>query len=89
MRRGQCEAIGCRAAILETEVFCRRHLLMLESDTRRVLGKTFRPGVRRQSARYLDVLALAQREILFFTTNGHHMPKDRAFEWDDEEVSLL
>lgn len=55
---------------------------MLETDTQRIIGRTFRCGVRR-SARFVQALEWACREILFFQTNGHKMPRDRAFEWDD------
>lgn len=83
MRRGQCDAIGCRAVILHTEVFCSKHWAMLESDLQRIVAKTFRPGVKHHSARFLDALTAAQREILFFQTNGHRRPADTRFEWDD------
>lgn len=61
---------------------------MLESDTRRVLGKTFRPGAKRQSATFDVVFQRALQEILFFQTNGHRIPRDRPFEWDDPPEML-
>lgn len=83
MTRGRCHAIGCRASILPTEIFCTRHLLMVESDTRTVLGRTFRPLQQHQSATFLAVLDRAVHEVLYFTTSGHPVPRDRPFEWDD------
>jgi len=32
---------------------------------------------------FRDILELARREILYFQTEGHLMPRDRAFEWDE------
>jgi hypothetical protein len=80
--QAECHAIGCRALILPTQVFCEKHLAMLESDTRRVLDATFRPG--KPTSKKFDVaLAFAMNEILFFQTNGHRLPVNRDFEWDD------
>lgn len=87
-RARECEAIGCRAVILDTEVFCRRHFVMLNSDTQRVIGKTFRPRARRHSAVFVAALEFAQKEILFYQTNGHRLPVDRPFEWDDAPETL-
>lgn len=89
MRRGACEAIGCRASVLESELFCARCLHMVESDARRALGRLWRPGQKHQSATFHVVLETARREILYFQTNGHPVPRDRPFEWDDDEVSQL
>ena len=86
MKQCTCNAIGCRAAILDAEIFCRRHLSMVESDTRRVLAKHFRLN-RRQSAIFDDALRRAQSEILYFQTNGHPVPKDRPFMWDDDDAA--
>ena len=83
MKRGECAYAPCRAQILTTELFCRKHLAMLESDTVRVLGKTYRPGAFRQSARFDVVFQQALKELLFFVTNGHRMLRAAAFEWDD------
>lgn len=83
MTRGQCQAIGCRAAILDRELFCGRHAGMVESDTRRALDRTWRPANRRQSETFAVLLETAQREILYFQMNGHHTPRDRPFEWDE------
>jgi len=83
MRTGHCNAIGCRALILDDEVFCTRHLQMVQSDTRTVIGRKFRPRAKHQSAVFRDVLDLARREILYFQTEGHPMPRDRAFEWEE------
>jgi len=85
MKHRTCNAIGCRAAILDTEVFCYRHLVMVESDVKRVLGRTFRPGMKHQSAVFSDTLERARREILYFVTNGHAVPRDRPFMWDEDE----
>ena len=79
-----CFAIGCRALILDTEIFCRRHLLIVESDLRRVLERTYSPGKRRQSARFQAALSWAQGEILYFQLHGHVVPQASSFEFDDE-----
>jgi ERCC4-related helicase len=85
MRAGHCNAIGCRALILDEEVFCARHLRMVQSDTRVLLGRKFRPLAKQQTATFRHFLELARREILFYQTEGHAMPHDRPFEWDDME----
>lgn len=84
MRVAACNAIACRAAILPTELFCAKHLPMLESDTRRVLARTFRPG-RPQSATFRQTLETARQEILNYAIRGGHVPRNRPFEWDEEE----
>ncbi len=83
MTPGSCHAIGCRARILETEVFCATHGVMLEDDTRRLLAKTFRVG-RRQSQRFYLALAWAVKECLFYQTHGHRMPRASNFMWDED-----
>jgi len=84
MRRAFCNAIGCHAATLDTEAFCQRHWVMLESDTQKVIGRTFRPG-KPPTASFNRALEFARREILFLQTNGHRIPRDRDFQWDDDE----
>lgn len=88
MKRRECNAVGCRASILDTEVFCSRCLAMVEGDTRRVLGRTFRPRIKHQSNVFRETLARALQEILYFKTEGHAMPRDRQFQWDDEPTVL-
>jgi len=87
--RRQCSAIGCRSSILREEVFCARCLVMVESDTRKLLGKHFRPLARKQSATFHHWLSEAQREVVYFKTAGHPVPKDRPFQWDDGEIEML
>lgn len=87
MQRTACNAIGCRAAILPSEVFCARHLLMVESDTRRVLRHTLRPRQRHQSDLCLVIVETALREILLWQTCGYKVPRDQPFEWDDPLTS--
>ena len=77
--RGCCEAVGCRAGILPTELFCQRHVVMVETDTRRILERTFGPG-RRASAVLEKALETARAEILFVQTNGYRMPREQVFE---------
>lgn len=89
MRHGECNAIGCRALIISTEVLCARHVVMVESDTLRVLRKTYRPGQKYQSQVFRDTLDAARREILYYQTNGHKVPQDRPFEWDDDKVKSV
>lgn len=88
MRLCRCNAISCFAKIPPEHVFCEKHLPMVESDTRRVLGKTFRPGRIHQTYVFKETLERARSEILYFVTEGHRTPRDRPFEWDDE-VTLL
>jgi len=80
VRVPRCHAIGCLALTLDTELFCERHVVMVESDTRRILARTFRPN-KRPSKILEDMLALAQREILAFQHNGHKSPREQPFEW--------
>jgi len=75
-----CRAVGCRARILKTEIFCARHLAMCQSDVRRVLERKFRPG-RKQSHVFDVNLKLAVKEILYYQTEGHHVPRDVEFEF--------
>jgi hypothetical protein len=75
-----CQAVGCRALILRSEVFCSRHLRMVQSDTRRVLERTFRPG-RKSSKVFAVNLARAIDEILYFQMEGHRVPRLESFEW--------
>ena len=86
MRRGTCHAMACSAAATNA-AFCDRHWLMLESDTQRVIARTYR-DVKRESAAFFRALAQAQSEILFYVTNGHRMPRASAFEFDDEGKAI-
>lgn len=81
--RGRCVAVGCRAAILPSEILCPRHRVMAQSDTLTALGRLFRPGRPRQSATFSDLLERALAEILYFQTEGHRVPRDLPFMWDD------
>lgn len=83
MSRHTCEAVGCSAAILPTELFCGRHLQMLESDLRRILERKYRPKARHQTQIFTLTLEKARHEILYRQTTGHPVPRDRPFEWDD------
>lgn len=85
MRAAECQAVGCRASILPTQCLCERHLHQLPSDVRRLLEKSFRPG-RKPSERFHMALEHARRELLYVATKGHNVPRDRPFEWDDEET---
>lgn len=88
MKWNTCEAIGCRADAIVNAVFCLRHRGMVQSDTLRLLERAFRPAARVQSKRFRDLLELAQREILYFQTEGHPLPRDRAFQWDEPKERL-
>ncbi len=81
MKQHTCNAIGCRALILPRELFCSRHLPLLQSDVRRVLERTYRPDARRQSQVFESTMETARREILYAVTEGHRAPRDAAFEW--------
>lgn len=85
MRSGHCNAIGCRALILDEDVFCARHLVMVEGDTRVLLGRKFRPRAKQQTATFKHFLEFARREILQFQLEGHHTPRERPFEWDEAD----
>lgn len=78
-----CEVIGCRALILPYALFCDRCWPLIESDTRRIIEKHHRPNARRLNAVTMRAVEQATREILYFRTNGHPVPRDRPFEWDD------
>lgn len=88
MKAWGCHAIGCRAAILPSELFCERHQRMCQSDVARVLAKKFRPG-KPLSKVCAKVLALAVKEILYFQTEGHHIPRDAAFQFDDDGQEIV
>jgi hypothetical protein len=75
-----CWAIGYRASILPTQVFCERHTNMLQSDTRKLIGKTFRPG-RVQSDVFGVHLKRALNEILYYQTEGYRVPQQEDFAW--------
>jgi hypothetical protein len=78
-----CFAIGCHDSVDEAAVFCERHTLMLWPDTARCVGKSYRPKSK-QTKTFLVHLELARNEILSFQLNGHKVPRDHAFEFDDE-----
>lgn len=80
MRHQQCNAVGCRALILPTAVFCERHDRLLQSDVRTILGRQFRPG-RKQSAVFNVTLERARSEILYAQTEGHKVPREADFDW--------
>jgi hypothetical protein len=75
-----CAAIGCRARILPTELFCQRHLTMLQSDIRTLVLRTFRPG-QTPTKVFTRHLERAQLEILYAQTEGHRVPRPAEFEW--------
>ena len=81
-----CHAIGCRAVVQKTEVFCLPHQVMLPSDNRHRIERTFRPG-KRQSLAFEDALDRARLAIAYFIRNGHKEPRDEPFKWDDDERS--
>jgi len=56
---------------------------MVESDTQKLLKRHVR-RTGRPSKRLLETIAIAQQEILFVVTNGHRMPRRRAFDFDDD-----
>lgn len=80
MRQQTCNAIGCRALILPREVFCERHLVMLQSDIRKLVEKHYRPG-KKPSALFREFLDRARVEILYYQTEGHRVPREADFEW--------
>jgi len=80
MREHNCAAIGCRAVILPTELFCEQHDRMLQSDIRTILGRHYRPG-RRHTKVCERALEQAQQEILFAQVAGYRLPREADFEW--------
>lgn len=82
MHQSECDAIGCRASVPTSQIYCARHLAMVEPDTRRVLERTFKPG-RYPSKVFTVTLERSRQEILFYQTNGHRMPREANFEWTD------
>lgn len=58
---------------------------MLQSDVRRILGRQFRPG-RKQSQAFNRTLELARSEILYAQTEGHKVPREADFQWNDDET---
>jgi hypothetical protein len=85
----ECEAIGCRARILRSEIFCARHDRMLQSDVRTILLRQFRPDARRQSLVFHRTLERARAEILYVQTEGHPPPRAQAFMWDDSQPAAV
>lgn len=71
--------------MMGSEVFCEQHLWLVEPDTRRILGRTFRPGKRYQSKIFTATLERAQAEVLYRVTEGHRPPRDQRFMFDDEQ----
>lgn len=82
MARPCCEAIGCSTGIFRDDLFCTKHVVMIEGDTRKLVAKLWRPG-KPKSAALERALVFARAEILFFVTNGHRMPQSQNFQWSD------
>lgn len=81
MKAGHCRAIGCRAAILPTELFCERCAALLHSDVARILARQYRPGKPHQSQVFNMTLARAVDEVLYAKTIGHRVPRAQEFEF--------
>lgn len=80
VQRGACNAIGCRARVLPSELFCERHDRMLQSDIRTILLRQARPGPR-QTLVFQATLDRAREEILYAQHAGHRVPREQDFEW--------
>lgn len=80
MKQQTCNAVGCRALILPTDIFCQRHEDMLQSDIRAILHRQYRPG-RKQTELFDINLAVARDEILYAQMEGHRAPRATEFEW--------
>lgn len=76
----QCRAVGCRARVLRSELFCGRHDRMLQSDLKTILYRQFRPG-QTPSKVFTVSLERAIQEILYAQTEGHMVPRAASFEW--------
>lgn len=81
MKHQTCNAIGCRALILPTFVFCARHSAILQSDILTLVGRAYRPNAHRQSSVFDVHLARARDEILYAQMAGHRAPRDGEFEF--------
>jgi hypothetical protein len=80
MRGHECYAVGCRRLIADDRVFCDPHAAMLQSDTRRLVERGYRPGGK-QTKVFDQHLALARSEILSFQMTGHRVFRETEFEW--------
>jgi len=80
MSRWLCRAPSCSTQIPLTRHFCDRHAAMVETDTMRVLDRTFRPG-EKPSKVFNATLTKAIEEITLYKLNGHRAPHQGDFEW--------
>lgn len=84
----ECAAVGCRALILPYALFCDECWLKTPSDLKRLIEKHHNP--KRRPSKILERwIAQAVKELLYLKTEGHHRPRDGAFEWDDTPAALV
>jgi hypothetical protein len=76
----RCRALGCNNSISATEVFCQACMRLLETDTRRVLERTYKPG-RRSSKAFERTFERALDELLDARGGGRRAPSPQNFEW--------
>jgi hypothetical protein len=82
-----CRAIGCRAALLDSELFCDRHWRMVPSDVQRLVLAARNPGrekAGRLTKRCEHWVLRAVDEILWVQTQGHRRPLDTRVEFTEE-----
>lgn len=82
MSRPCCEAIGCSTGVFPDALFCAKHVVMIESDSRKLVAKLWRPG-KPKSAALERALVFARAEILYMQINGERMPRSASFEWSE------
>lgn len=81
MKHHTCNAVLCRAAILSRELFCERHLALVESDVLRILQSSYRPSARQQSDVFNVTMERAREEILNVQTQGRRARAVAEWEW--------
>lgn len=81
-----CAAVWCKALILPYALFCDECWRKCPSDLKRLIGKHHRPG-KKPSQVLTKWVAQAVAELLYLKTEGHHIPRDGSFMWDDEPAA--
>lgn len=83
-----CEAIDCRSIILPFALFCDRCWPLVPSDVKRIIERHHRPSNKHRSGVLQRALDQAVQELLSLKTQGHYLPRNGAFEWDDAPAAL-
>lgn len=80
MKTLPCWEPTCSERVQVDRLFCDRHWRMLESDTQRILSRTFRPG-EKPSSIFTVTRGRALDEIRAFRLRGHAAPHQGDFQW--------